>query len=131
MFHSYDQNSHLNCNIHYEYTTANNSKIKVTLRPTASRPVCLVVRHLFGTRDQFFFLLEIFFTQLRVCYFVVPSLTRGRVCNLLYANNSPTSPAYNISTWTSQKIPLLCCGAIVAFVFLRVLVLLNPIFTNE
>jgi hypothetical protein len=27
--------------------------------------------------------LEIFFRQLRVCYFVAPSLTRGRVCNLL------------------------------------------------
>jgi hypothetical protein len=37
-----------------------------------------------GTSDQFFFLLEIFFRQLRVCYFVAPSLTRGRVCNLLY-----------------------------------------------
>jgi hypothetical protein len=35
------------------------------------------------TRSQFLFLLEIFFRQLRVCYFVVPSLTRGRVCNLL------------------------------------------------
>jgi hypothetical protein len=35
------------------------------------------------TRDQFFFLLEIFFRHLRVCYFVVPSLTRARVCNLL------------------------------------------------
>jgi hypothetical protein len=34
-------------------------------------------------RDQFFFLLEIFFRQLRVCYFVSPSLMRGRVCNLL------------------------------------------------
>jgi hypothetical protein len=30
-----------------------------------------------------FFLLEIFFRQLRVCYFVAPSLTRGWVCNLL------------------------------------------------
>jgi hypothetical protein len=29
------------------------------------------------------FLLEIFFRQLRVCYFVAPSLTRGRVGNLL------------------------------------------------
>jgi hypothetical protein len=37
-----------------------------------------------GTRDQFFFFLEIFFRQLWVCYFVVPCLTRGRVCNLLY-----------------------------------------------
>jgi hypothetical protein len=35
------------------------------------------------TRDQFFFLLEIFFRQLRACYFVAPSLIRGRVCNVL------------------------------------------------
>jgi hypothetical protein len=34
-------------------------------------------------RDQLLFLLEIFLRQLRVCYFVAPSLTRGRVCNLL------------------------------------------------
>jgi hypothetical protein len=33
--------------------------------------------------DQFFFLLEIVFRQLRVCYFVAPSLARGQVCNLL------------------------------------------------
>jgi hypothetical protein len=32
----------------------------------------------------FFFLLEIWFRQLRICYFVAPSLTRGQVCNLLY-----------------------------------------------
>jgi hypothetical protein len=31
-----------------------------------------------------FFLLEIFFRQLQVCYFVSPSLTRGQVCNLLH-----------------------------------------------
>jgi hypothetical protein len=30
-----------------------------------------------------FFLLEIFCRQLRVCYFVAPSLMRGLVCNLL------------------------------------------------
>jgi hypothetical protein len=41
------------------------------------------VRHPSGTRDQFFFLLEIFFRQLQVCYFVAPSLTRVRVCKLL------------------------------------------------
>jgi hypothetical protein len=58
-------------------------KVKVTLRPTVSRPVRLGVRHPSGTRDQFFFLLESFFRQLRVCYFVAPSLTRRRVCNLL------------------------------------------------
>jgi hypothetical protein len=58
-------------------------KVKVILRSTVSRPVGLGVRHPSGTRDQFFFLLEIFFRQLRVCYFVAPSLTRARVCNLL------------------------------------------------
>jgi hypothetical protein len=46
--------------------------------------VCLGVRRPSGTRDQFFFLFEISFRQLWVCYFVAPSLTRKRVCNLLY-----------------------------------------------
>jgi hypothetical protein len=58
-------------------------EVEVTLRPTVTRPVRVSVRHLSGTCDQFFFLLEIFFRQLRVCYFVAPSLTRGRVFNLL------------------------------------------------
>jgi hypothetical protein len=42
------------------------------------------VRRPSGTRDQFFSLLEISFRQLLLCYFVAPSLTRRRVCNLLY-----------------------------------------------
>jgi hypothetical protein len=50
---------------------------------TVSRPVCLGVRLPSGTFDQFFFLLEIPFRQLRVCNFIAPSLMRGRVCNLL------------------------------------------------
>jgi hypothetical protein len=54
------------------------TEVEVKLWPTVS------VRHPSETRDQFFFLLEIFFRQLRVCYFVAPSLTRGRVCNLLF-----------------------------------------------
>jgi hypothetical protein len=58
-------------------------KVKVILQPIVSRPVHVDVRHPSGTRDQFFFLLEIFFRQLRVCYFVASSLTRGWVCNLL------------------------------------------------
>jgi hypothetical protein len=57
--------------------------VTVTLRPTVSRPVRLGVRRPSRTRDHIFFLFEIFFRQLRVCYFVAPSLTRGRVCNLL------------------------------------------------
>jgi hypothetical protein len=35
----------------------------VNLLPTVSRPFRLGVRHPFGARDQFFFLLEIFFKQ--------------------------------------------------------------------
>jgi hypothetical protein len=37
-----------------------------------------------GTSDQIVLLLKISFRQLRLCYFVAPSLTRGRVCTLLY-----------------------------------------------
>jgi hypothetical protein len=58
-------------------------QVKVTLRPTISQTVRLGVRRTSGTRDQFFFLLQIVFRQLWVCYFAGPSLTRGRVCNLL------------------------------------------------
>jgi hypothetical protein len=43
------------------------------------------VRRPSGPCDQFFFLLEISFRQLGVCDFVAPSLTRGRVCKLLYS----------------------------------------------
>jgi hypothetical protein len=35
------------------------------------------------TNLQFFFLLEIFFLTVSVCYFKAPFLMRGRVCNLL------------------------------------------------
>jgi hypothetical protein len=59
-------------------------EVEVNLRPTVSRPVYLGVRRPSGTCDRFFFLNEISFRQLRVFYFVAPSLTRGRVCNLLY-----------------------------------------------
>jgi hypothetical protein len=58
-------------------------KVKVTLRPTISRPVRLGVRRPSGTSDQFLFLLEFFFQTVAVRYLVASSLTRGRVCNLL------------------------------------------------
>jgi hypothetical protein len=69
--------------LHY-FLMVRNEFTEVNLRPTVSRPVCLGVRRPSGTSDQFFFLLEISCRQLRVCYFIAPSLTRGRVCNLLY-----------------------------------------------
>jgi hypothetical protein len=52
--------------------------------PETEAMVFLLYRRPSGTRDQFFFLLEISFRQLQVYYFVAHSLTRGRVCNLLY-----------------------------------------------
>jgi hypothetical protein len=59
-------------------------EVEVNLRSTASRPVCPGVRRPSETRDHFFYVLEISFRQLRLCYFVAPSLTRVWVCNLLY-----------------------------------------------
>jgi hypothetical protein len=57
---------------------------EVTLRLTVSQLFSLGVRRPSGTRDQFYFRLQIFFWQLRVCNIVAPFLTRGRVCNVLY-----------------------------------------------
>jgi hypothetical protein len=72
-------------------------KFKVILRPTVSRPVSLGVMHSSGTRDHFFFLFEIFFRQLGVCYIIAPSLTRRRVCNLLLLLFSPAQSRSGLS----------------------------------
>jgi hypothetical protein len=45
-------------------------EVEVNLRPTVSRPVCPDVRCPSWTSDQFIFLLEISFRQLRLCYSV-------------------------------------------------------------
>jgi hypothetical protein len=52
-------------------------------RQSVGHSVLVSGTHL-GPATNFLSLLQIFFRQLRVCYFVAPSLTRGRVCNLLY-----------------------------------------------
>jgi hypothetical protein len=70
-------------------------EVEVNLRPTVSRPVCPGVRRPPGTRDQLFFLLEISFRQLLLCYFVAPSLRRGRVCNLLYKLSGPCQSSHS------------------------------------
>jgi hypothetical protein len=68
---------------------------------------CLGVRCPSGTRDQFFFLLEISFRQLLVCYFVAPSLARGRVCNLLFLLVFASAvPLWSESLGTQDRILL-------------------------
>jgi hypothetical protein len=96
------------------HTGSSFAKVKVTLRQTVSRPVRLGVRRPSGIRDQFFFLLEILFRQLRVRYFVAPSLTRGRVCNLplLLVLVRATPPGSALSDERSLQFCLwFCMGA--------------------
>jgi hypothetical protein len=67
------------CNFWYQFSICSWTKenhVKVTLRPTISRPVRFGIRRPSETRVKFFF------QTVTVCYFVQPSLTRG-VCNLL------------------------------------------------
>jgi hypothetical protein len=49
------------------YGNRSKSRVKVILRPTISRPVCLGVKHSTETRDQLFPFSLIIFRQLRVC----------------------------------------------------------------
>jgi hypothetical protein len=51
-------------------------------RQSVGQSVLVSGTHL-GPVTNIYFVLEIFFRQLRACYSVAPFLTRGRVCNLL------------------------------------------------
>jgi hypothetical protein len=93
-------------------------QVEVKLRQTDRQwPVRLGVRHPSGALDQFFFLLEIFFRQLRVCYFVAPSRQRGRVCKLLLllaptsavllgsqSRRTPQDKIYCLNSWNSPNL---------------------------
>jgi hypothetical protein len=63
--------------------TLSQVKVEVILRPTVSRLIFPGFKVTIKACDQFPPPLEIVFGQLRACYFMVPSLTRGRVCDLL------------------------------------------------
>jgi hypothetical protein len=52
-------------------------------RQSVGQSVLVSGAHL-GPATNFTFSLKFSFRHLRVCYFVAPFLTRGRVCNLLY-----------------------------------------------
>jgi hypothetical protein len=60
-------------------------KVKVMLRPSVSRPICLGVKHPSGAYDQIF----ITFRQLQVCWCGAISLTRERVNRLQFPLGSP------------------------------------------
>jgi hypothetical protein len=70
------------CGTNFPYTrsswTAYKAEVKVTLRPTVSRPVCLGIKHPSGVYNNIFITVG----QLRVCWCGALSLTRGRVENL-------------------------------------------------
>jgi hypothetical protein len=69
--------------------------LEVNLRLTVSRPVCLGIRHSSGTRDQFFFLLEISF---RRCGFVICSALSDEKTGVIYCTIA-SGPCQSNHSW--------------------------------
>jgi hypothetical protein len=72
---------------HYEFCApliTNKSKSELSYDRQSVGQSVLVSGHHLGRATNFSFLfpLKLSFDNLKVCYYVVPSLTRGRVCNL-------------------------------------------------
>jgi hypothetical protein len=81
---SYLEGLRRTCVLLFSFLTLDVMKLKLIYdRQSVGHSVLVPGTHLRPVTN-FFSLLEIFFRQLLVCYFVAPSLTRGRVCNLLY-----------------------------------------------
>jgi hypothetical protein len=65
------------------YTSVWSAKVKSYLTTNTQSASLSWFQATIRTRDKFSFLHESVVTQLRLCYFMAPSLTRGRVCILL------------------------------------------------
>jgi hypothetical protein len=79
--HWFLQEPHISKDAPYSLTLK--VKIKVILWPMISWPVCPGIRPPSGTCDQFFFQCHgKYCWTFAVFFYVVPSLTRGRVCNI-------------------------------------------------
>jgi hypothetical protein len=84
-------------------------EVEFNLWLTVSRPVYLGVRRPSGTRDQFFFLFEIPFRQLRLCYFVTPSLSRGLVLIYCTIASGPCQSSYSWGRSPAELTAIFYC----------------------